>query len=302
MSDLIEMTPASASAASCCDSTCCGGQPAASAAPITTITATTPEAQKAAVREYYAEVVNQRPSAAACGCGCGCGPDTVGGDLAYSQLAGYVPEADYGLGCGLPTGVAGIRPGDAVLDLGAGAGNDAFVARAIVGEQGRVIGVDMTPDMIARARQNVASLGYTNVEFRLGEIEALPIERDTVDVVISNCVLNLVPDKAAAFGEVYRVLKPGGHFSISDIVSTAPMPESLRNAAALYAGCIGGALVLDEYLAIIRAAGFHNVKVVKQHTFGVPDELQAVIAADAGGRQFIDQGGAMLSVTVWGEK
>ncbi len=274
------------------DTRCCGGQTSAGSE------AMTPEAQRAAVRGYYAEVVNQRPSAASTGHG----PQTINGQLAYGQLAGYVPEADFGLGCGVPTEVAGIHPGDTVLDLGSGAGNDAFVARALVGEQGRVIGVDMTPDMIARARQNVASLGYTNVDFRLGEIEALPVERDTVDVVISNCVLNLVPDKAAAFAEIYRVLRPGGHFSISDIVATATLPDSVRNAAALYAGCIGGALVLADYLAIIERAGFRNVKVVKQHTVGVPDEVEALLAADADARRFIEQGGAMLSVTVWGEK
>jgi SAM-dependent methyltransferase len=292
MNESIQLTPAGVDNQACCDSNCCGGQTS------TASVATTPEAQRAAVREYYAEVVNQRSSAASCGCG----PETINGQLAYGQLAGYVPEADYGLGCGVPTEVAGIRAGDTVLDLGSGAGNDAFVARAIVGEQGRVIGVDMTPDMIARARQNVASLGYSNVEFRLGEIEALPVERDTVDVVISNCVLNLVPDKAAAFVEIYRVLRPGGHFSISDIVATAVLPDSVRNAAALYAGCIGGALVLADYLAIIERAGFRNVKVVKQHTVGVPDEVQALLAADADARRFVDRGGALLSVTVWGEK
>ena len=171
---------------------------------------------------------------------------------AYRSVEGYVAEADLGLGCGVPTEHAGIRPGDTVLDLGAGAGVDAFVARRLVGEEGKVYGVDMTPDMVAKARANAEKLGYRNVEFRLGEIERLPFERDMIDVVISNCVLNLVPEKARAFAEIHRVLRPGAHFCVSDIVASAPLPEGMRNAAALYVGCVAGAEPEADYSPSLR--------------------------------------------------
>jgi ubiquinone/menaquinone biosynthesis C-methylase UbiE len=168
-----------------------------------------------------------------------------------------------------------------VLDLGAGAGVDAFVARRLVGEKGQVYGVDMTPDMVAKARANAERLGYRNVESRLGEIERLPFERDTLDVVISNCVLNLVPEKARAFAEIYRVLRPGAHFCVSDIVASAPLPEGVRNAAALYVGCIAGAEPEADYLAIIANAGFRDVRIVKSRRIDLPDEaLAGTLAPD----------------------
>lgn len=180
--------------------------------------------------------------AASC-CGPACCPDgtaIVAGS--YEKLEGYNPDADLRLGCGLPTEHAGIMPGDTVVDLGSGAGNDVFIARAIAGDTGKVIGVDMTPEMIARATRNAARLGFGNVSFILGEIENLPIADSIADVVVSNCVLNLVPDKKKAFSETFRILKPEGHFCISDIVTDGRLPEKVQHAAELLVGCIGGAL------------------------------------------------------------
>jgi arsenite methyltransferase len=197
------------------------------------------------------------------------GLDMIGG--AYQAIEGYLPEADLGLGCGLPTQHAGIKEGDVVLDLGSGAGIDAFVARRIVGERGTVIGVDMAPEMIALARENAAKLGYDNVEFRLGEIEHLPIETATVDVVVSNCVLNLVPNKARAFAEILRVLRPAAHFCVSDIVATGELSEPIRNAAALYVGCISGAMQRGHYLRLIKETGFDDVEVAETKPIELPD-------------------------------
>jgi SAM-dependent methyltransferase len=222
------------------------------------------EAIRALVREKYGAIARKETSGCCPTSGCGSaeqGIDMIGD--AYKSVEGHVAEADLGLGCGVPTEHAGIKPGDTVLDLGAGAGVDAFVARRIVGEAGRVYGVDMTADMVAKARANSEKLGYRNVEFRLGEIEHLPFERDSIDVVISNCVLNLVPDKARAFAEIFRVLRPGAHFCVSDIVASAPLPEKLRHAAALYVGCVAGAESEANYLALIRKAGFRDVRIAK---------------------------------------
>jgi ubiquinone/menaquinone biosynthesis C-methylase UbiE len=220
----------------------------------------------------------------------------------YTQLPGYVPEADYGLGCGLPTETAYLQPGHTVLDLGSGAGNDAFVARAIVGESGRVLGVDMTAAMIAKARANASKLGFANVEFRLGEIENLPVEANTVDVVVSNCVLNLVPDKARAFTEVLRVLKPGGHFSISDIVVEGELPEAIQQSMEAYAGCVAGAIQKADYLQLIERTGFVAVRVAKEKVVAVPDELAVEALGEAGAAQAKASGARLLSVTVYGEK
>jgi SAM-dependent methyltransferase len=240
--------------------------------------------------------------------GC-CGSSTCCGDAgldmigdAYADLEGYVADADLGLGCGVPTRHAGIREGDVVLDLGSGAGVDAFVARRNVGDTGRVIGVDMTEAMIGRARANAAKLGYQNVEFRLGEIESLPVENDAVDVVISNCVLNLVPDKAKAFAETFRVLEPGGHFCVSDIIATGPLPEGIRRAAALYVGCIAGAMPETDYLATIREAGFGDVRIVERKPVALPDEVLLEHLSDAELAAFRASGVGLLSVTVLGAK
>jgi SAM-dependent methyltransferase len=257
---------------------------------------------KSVVRDRYGAIA----AGAAQGCctapGC-CGEGALDmiGD-AYADLAGYVAEADLGLGCGVPTRHAGIRQGDVVLDLGSGAGIDAFVARRSVGEAGRVIGIDMTEAMIERARVNAAKLGYDNVEFRLGEIEQLPVEDDTVDVVISNCVLNLVPDKAKAFAETLRVLRPGGHFCVADIIATGPMPEGIRRAAALYVGCVAGAMAENDYLATIDEAGFADVRIVERKPIALPDEALREHLSDAELTAFRASGVSLLSVTVLGAK
>ncbi|HLT48638.1 MAG TPA: arsenite methyltransferase [Rubricoccaceae bacterium] len=261
-----------------------------------------PSAIKAQVREKYARVVTQGESCCAPSC---CSADTAADELsmigdAYTGVEGYVAEADLGLGCGLPTEHAGLREGQTVLDLGSGAGVDAFVARREVGPSGRVIGVDFTPEMVAKARQNAARLGFDNVTFVEGEIEALPLGDATVDVALSNCVLNLVPDKARAFAEVYRVLRPGGHFCISDVVARGALPEAVRRSAALYAGCVAGALEEADYLAVIRAAGFEGVEVVKARRIAVPaSALPPALTAEE--RAAFEAGG-VWSVTVRGTR
>jgi len=234
------------------------------------------EAIRALVRDKYGAIARNETSC--CGSSCGCQSEADGIDMigdAYRSVEGYLAEADLGLGCGVPTEHAGISSGNTVLDLGAGAGIDAFVARRLVGDEGQVYGVDMTPDMVAKARANTEKLGYRNVEFRLGEIEHLPFERDSIDVVISNCVLNLVPDKVRAFAEIYRVLRPGAHFCVSDIVASAPLPEGVRSATALYVGCVAGAEPEADYLAMIADAGFRDVQVVKSRRIDLPNESLA---------------------------
>jgi ubiquinone/menaquinone biosynthesis C-methylase UbiE len=221
---------------------------------------------------------------------------------AYQTVEGYLPEADLGLGCGLPTQHAGIKEGDVVLDLGSGAGIDAFVARRIVGERGQVIGVDMTPEMIALARENAKKLGYNNVEFRLGEIEYLPIETGTVDVVVSNCVLNLVPNKARAFAEIFRVLRPGAHFCVSDIVATGELPEEIRDAAGLYVGCVAGALPRRHYLSLIGKAGFEDVEVVETKPIPLPDEVLSRQINESRITTFRQSGISLQSITVRARK
>lgn len=226
------------------------------------------------VREKYGEIARRSEEASACCCGCSCGSEGAWTmDLDYEGTEGYVPDADLNLGCGLPVKHAGIRPGDTVIDLGSGAGNDVFVARRIVGDAGRVIGIDMTPEMVAKARRNNEKLGYANVEFRAGDIEALPLDDASADVVVSNCVLNLVPDKTKAFAEIRRVLRPGGHFCISDIVLRGELPEKLRGVAEMYAGCVSGALQEDEYLGIIRETGFADINVRESRQIHLPDDV-----------------------------
>jgi SAM-dependent methyltransferase len=229
------------------------------------------------VREKYAEIARSADSDC-CGTSSCCDykPGGTGYSMigeAYEGVDGYVEDADLKLGCGVPVEHAGMKPGQAVLDLGSGAGLDAFVSRKEVGDTGRVIGVDMTAEMIAKSRENVKKLGYENVEFRLGEIEHLPVVNDDVDVVISNCVLNLVPDKAQAFSEIYRVLKPGGHFCISDIVSSRALPEWASGIAAAYAGCVSGAIPRSDYLQKIRDAGFRDVEIVSERRVELPEAL-----------------------------
>ena len=233
---------------------------------------------KKTVREKYAEIANQSKKqnlSSCCGATSSCSGDDVYNIMAddYSKLEGYNPDADLGLGCGLPTEFAKIKEGDTVIDLGSGAGNDAFVARRVTGEKGKVIGIDFTEPMIARARENAEKLGLNNVEFRQGDIENMPVTANKADVIISNCVLNLVPNKHKVFGEIYRVLKPGGHFSISDIVLEGPLPDKWKEVAELYAGCISGAIQKKEYLSIIEEAGFKNMLLQKDKTITIPDDI-----------------------------
>jgi len=238
----------------------------------------TAQETKDMVRAKYAEIANQDKdtnASSCCGAG-GCSTEVYNimtDD--YTMVEGYNPDADLGLGCGLPTEYALIKPGDTVLDLGCGAGNDCFVARAATGPDGRVIGVDFTPEMIAKAKENARKLDYQNVEFRQGDIEMLPLSACMVDVVVSNCVLNLVPNKRQALSEVLRVLKPGGHFSISDVVLVGELPPAIQGAAEMYAGCVSGALQESEYLGIIHELGFEQVSVQKHKAIVVPDDILA---------------------------
>lgn len=217
----------------------------------------------------------------------------------YAELSGYMAEADLGLGCGIPTASARLQAGETVLDLGSGAGNDVFVARSLVGESGRVIGVDMTEAMIDKARRNAEKVGASNVEFRLGDIENLPVEDNSIDIAISNCVLNLVPDKAQAFAEVYRVLKSGGRFCISDIVVTRELPASLRQSAELYVGCVAGAILKEKYLAILEQVGFTDVTIETEKPINLPQALLTEHLSPEAAATF---GTPVVSVTVVGRK
>ena len=211
---------------------------------------------KEMVRQKYSDIALQskETNQSSC-CGSGCCTTDVYNIMAddYTQVEGYNPDADLGLGCGLPTQFAKIKKGDVVIDLGSGAGNDAFIARHETGETGKVIGIDFTPAMIERARQNAEVRGFNNVEFRQGDIEKMPVTANVADVIVSNCVLNLVPNKDGVIKEIYRVLKPGGHFSISDIVLEGELPEQIKDAAEMYAGCVAGAIQKQAYLELIEA-------------------------------------------------
>ncbi|NVO21473.1 MAG: arsenite methyltransferase [Bacteroidetes bacterium] len=262
---------------------------------------------KEMVRERYTLIAeNEKELNSSCCCGEGSCNSPVQGFTVfsddYTQLEGYVPEADLGLGCGLPTEFALIKEGDAVVDLGSGAGNDCFVARSIAGESGKVIGIDFTEIMIEKARANAEKLGLKNVQFRFGDIENIPMASGTTDVVISNCVLNLVPDKNKAFSEIYRILKPGGHFSVSDVVLIGELPEKLGEAAAMYAGCIAGALQKADYLKVIKDAGFENVKIQKDKAVNVPDSILLEHISVWELEEFKKSGIGIFSITVYAEK
>lgn len=221
----------------------------------------------------------------------------------YTNVDGYQQEADLSLGCGLPTEIANINEGNTVIDLGSGAGNDAFIARSIVGEKGKVIGIDMTPEMVIRALQNNQKLGYQNVEFVLGEIEDMhSISTDTADVVISNCVMNLVPNKEKAFREVHRVLKTGGHFSISDIVYKGILPNGILEAAEMYAGCVAGASEKGSYLGIIKSEGFKNIKIKKERLIELPNEMLLKYINEDELKEFRKSDSGIYSLTVYADK
>jgi arsenite methyltransferase len=191
----------------------------------------------------------------------------------YTTLEGYNADADLGLGCGLPTQFARIKKGDVVIDLGSGAGNDCFIARHETGETGKVIGIDFTPAMIDKARANAEVRGFNNVEFRQGDIEHMPVTANSADVIVSNCVLNLVPNKHGVFNEIFRVLKPGGHFSISDVVLVGALPEGLRKDAEMYAGCVAGAIQKQVYLELIQASGFEQISIQKEKAIIIPEDI-----------------------------
>jgi arsenite methyltransferase len=258
------------------------------------------------VKEKYGQIAENSHTESNLSC---CGPSCCGDGVdytvfseSYDKMDGYNPDADLGLGCGIPTEFARIKKGDTVVDLGSGAGNDCFVARALTGSTGRVIGIDMTEPMLEIARNNVNKLGYTNVEFRFGDIEDMPVDSNTTDVVISNCVLNLVPDKAKAFSEIYRILKPGGHLSVSDVVLRGDLPDKIKNAAEMYAGCVSGAIHIDEYLTMMSVAGLVKIKVQKEKMITIPDETLLNYLDNKGLEKFKKSGSGIFSITVYAEK
>ena len=260
---------------------------------------------KELVKEKYGQIALQdkQTNQSSC-CGSGCCSTDVYSIMAedYNELEGYNPDADLGLGCGLPTEFAKIKKGDVVVDLGSGAGNDAFIARHETGESGKVIGIDFTPAMIARARQNAEVRGFHNVEFRQGDIENMPVTSSTADVIVSNCVLNLVPNKDAVIKEIYRVLKPGGHFSISDIVLDGELPIQIREAAEMYAGCVAGAIQKETYLEMIGANGFKNITVQKDKATIIPDDILKQYLSEEQLAAFKQSGTGIRSITVYAEK
>ncbi len=260
---------------------------------------------KEMVRQKYSEIALQDKetnASSCCGAG-GCSTEVYHiMSEEYNHLEGYNPDADLGLGCGLPTQFANIKKGDTVIDLGSGAGNDCFVARAETGETGKVIGIDFTEAMINKARNNAEKLGFNNVEFRQGDIEKMPVTANVADVIVSNCVLNLVPNKQAVFTDMYRVLKPGGHFSISDIVLTGELPEKIKSAAEMYAGCVASAIDKEEYLSYVSKAGFANIQIQKDKPIVVPDDILKNYLNVEEIAQYKANKTAIRSITVYAEK
>lgn len=263
------------------------------------------EQLKQIVREKYSEIALQDKAlnAASC-CGAGGFSTEVYNIMTddYLDLKGYQADADLGLGCGLPTKFALIKEGDTVIDLGSGAGNDAFIARHETGEKGKVIGIDFTEAMINKARINADNLGYNNVEFRFGDIENMPVADNTADVIVSNCVLNLVPNKQAVIADIYRTLKPGGHFSISDIVLVGDLPDALRHDAEMYAGCVSGAIQKDEYLDFIEKRGFQNITIQKEKPVVIPNDILSKYLSESEITEFNSGATGIFSITVFAAK
>ena len=262
---------------------------------------------KEIVRQKYSQIAlqdKQSNQSSCCGATSVCCGDKETAIMAddYSKLEGYNPDADLGLGCGLPTQFAKIKKGDVVIDLGSGAGNDAFIARHETGEAGKVIGIDFTSAMIEKARNNAEVRGYNNVEFRQGDIEDMPVTSNKADVVVSNCVLNLVPNKHKVFSEVFRVLKPGGHFSISDIVLQGNLPDKWKQVAELYAGCVSGAIQRKEYMDIIEEAGFTNIILQKEKAIVIPDDILSNYLTPEEVAEYKKGNVHIQSITVYGEK
>lgn len=261
---------------------------------------------KLVVKEKYSLIANQsklQNETSCCGAGGCCSTvDYAIFSESYDKEKGYNPDADLGLGCGIPTQFANIKAGDSVLDLGSGAGNDCFVARALVGETGKVTGIDFTDAMLEKARANNAKLGYANVKFVKGDIEEMPLTDNQFDVVVSNCVLNLVPDKTKAFSEIMRVLKQGGHFCVSDVVIKGELPEKLQKDAEMYAGCISGAIDINEYIGIIEKQGFKSIEIHKQKEIEIPVELLKNYLTSEEMLQFKNKETGIFSITVSGKK
>ena len=257
------------------------------------------------VRQKYSEIALQDKETNQSSC-CGSGSCSTEVNIImsddYGALKGYNPDADLGLGCGLPTQFAKIKKGDVVIDLGSGAGNDCFIARSETGETGKVIGIDFTPAMIEKARINAEKLAYHNLEFRHGDIEKMPVTSNIADVIVSNCVLNLVPNKDGVFKEIYRVLKPGGHFSISDVVLIGALPIKIQQTAEMYAGCVAGAIQKQTYLDMIKINGFKNINIQKEKAIVVPDDVLSLYLTEQEIDEFKMSGAGMLSITVFAEK
>jgi arsenite methyltransferase len=264
-----------------------------------------PEEIKGIVKEKYSAIAKQSLLTGHQGC---CGPSdccdaqevSMIGDE-YINVAGYNPDADLGLGCGLPTEFAGIKPGDSVLDLGSGAGNDCFVARSLTGETGKITGLDFSDEMLQKARKNLEKTSFRNIDFIQGDIEEMPLPDSVFDVVISNCVLNLVPDKQKAFAEIHRVLKHGGHFCISDVVISGELPEGLQKDAEMYAGCVSGALQKEKYLSVIAEQGFSNIEIRKEKPIVIPDAILAAYLSENELIRFSSETG-IFSITVTASK
>lgn len=261
---------------------------------------------KLVVQEKYGQIAQQsliQGQSSCCGTSGCCGESEFSmiGDE-YLNVKGHNADADLGLGCGIPTQFANIKEGDSVLDLGSGAGNDCFVARAIVGETGKVTGIDFTVAMTEKARANNTKLGFTNVEFIQGDIEEMPLADNQFDVIVSNCVLNLVPDKQKAFSEMYRVLKPEGHFCVSDVVIKGSLPEKLQKDAEMYAGCVSGAIDINEYISIIKNSDFQNIEIHKQKEIVIPVEILKEYLTDSEILQFKNKEIGIFSITISGEK
>lgn len=256
---------------------------------------------KYVVKDRYSQIANQsklQNETSCCGVGGCCTIDYAVFAESYEKEKGYNADADLGLGCGIPTQFASIKEGDSVLDLGSGAGNDCFVARAIVGETGKVTGIDFTDAMLEKARKNVAKLGFSNVEFVKGDIEEMPLADNQFDVIVSNCVLNLVPDKTKAFSEIYRVLKPTGHFCVSDVVLKGVLPEKLQKDAEMYAGCVSGAIDINEYIGIVEKQGFKSIEIHKQKEIEIPVEILKEYLTDEEIQQFKNKEIGIYSITV----
>lgn len=260
---------------------------------------------KQIVKDKYTEIATQDKEtnmSSCCGAG-GCSTEVyniMSDD--YTQLEGYNADADLGLGCGLPTQFAKIKKGDVVVDLGSGAGNDCFVARHETGETGKVIGIDFTPKMIEKARLNAEVRGFNNVEFREGDIEHMPITSNVADVIVSNCVLNLVPNKDGVFKDIHRVLKPGGHFSISDVVLEGALPEVLKKDAEMYAGCVSGAIQKEVYLELIKSNGFENITIQKEKPIVIPEDILKNYLSAEQIQLFKNGTTGIFSITIYAQK